>query len=200
MAKCISPNGVKRIVITGGPGAGKTTAVDLFRREFAKRVCVVPEAATILYAGGFPRSKDPTIKRCIQGAIFSVQRGLEDIYARSYPGRVLICDRGTLDGLAYWPESEDTFFSLQETSLKQEIDRYTAVIFFESAAVGKMDIEGGNAYRVESLDEAVELDKKLKTIWSRHPNFSLVPHSASFFQKLDNGLKVIKQLLTEIGV
>jgi dephospho-CoA kinase len=44
-----------RIVLTGGPGGGKTTAADLFRREIGERVVVVPETATMLFAGGFPR-------------------------------------------------------------------------------------------------------------------------------------------------
>ena len=42
-----------RIVLTGGPGGGKTTAADLFRREIGDRVVLVPEAATILFQGGF---------------------------------------------------------------------------------------------------------------------------------------------------
>lgn len=39
----------------GGPGGGKTTAGDLLRREFGARVAFVPEAATLLFSGGFPR-------------------------------------------------------------------------------------------------------------------------------------------------
>ncbi|MDB4538236.1 AAA family ATPase [Akkermansiaceae bacterium] len=45
----------RRIVITGGPGGGKTTAADFFRREIGEQVLIVPEAATILFSGGFPR-------------------------------------------------------------------------------------------------------------------------------------------------
>ena len=51
-------DGVLRIVLTGGPGGGKTTAADLFRRELGERVVVVPESATILFGGGFPRAGD----------------------------------------------------------------------------------------------------------------------------------------------
>jgi hypothetical protein len=32
-----------------------------------------------------------------------VQRNLEDVQAALYPERVLLCDRGTVDGAAYWP-------------------------------------------------------------------------------------------------
>ena len=65
-----------RIVVTGGPGGGKTTAADLFRREMAGKVAVVPEAATILFGGGFPRGGPA--QRAAQVAIYQVQRNLED--------------------------------------------------------------------------------------------------------------------------
>ena len=43
-----------RIVLTGGPGGGKTTAADLFRREIGENIVIVPEAATMMFSGGFP--------------------------------------------------------------------------------------------------------------------------------------------------
>ena len=48
-----------RIVLTGGPGGGKTTAADLFRREMGEAVLIVPEAATMKFTGGFPRFPAP---------------------------------------------------------------------------------------------------------------------------------------------
>src|SRR5688572_33265034 len=52
-----------RIALTGGPGGGKTTAADLFRRELGEAVVVVPESATILFAGGFPRTAQTDAER-----------------------------------------------------------------------------------------------------------------------------------------
>src|SRR6186997_721958 len=85
----------RRIVLTGGPGGGKTTAADLLRRELGSKVVVVPEAATILFTGGFPRSQQWEANRAAQSAIFHVQRNLEDVQAALFPERVLLCDRGT---------------------------------------------------------------------------------------------------------
>ena len=48
-----------RIVLTGGPGGGKTTAADLFRREIGDKIVIVPETATMLFMGGFPRGGEP---------------------------------------------------------------------------------------------------------------------------------------------
>ena len=36
-----------RIVLTGGPGGGKRTAADLFRREIGERVVIVPEGGIV---------------------------------------------------------------------------------------------------------------------------------------------------------
>ena len=68
------PNTLRRcrLALTGGPGGGKTTAADLFRRELGERVVVVPESATILFAGGFPRSREGKAQRAVQTAIFQL--------------------------------------------------------------------------------------------------------------------------------
>ena len=193
-----------RIVLTGGPGGGKTTAADFFRREIGERAAMVPEAATILFQGGFPRSAETEARRLAQTAIFHVQRHLEDVQAALYPNRILICDRGSVDGAAYWPGKPDEYFKTIGTTMKAELNRYDAVIFFESAALGGASIEGGNPFRTESMNEAVELDGKLRALWSRHPRFVLVPHNPSFFKKISYGLaaleSIVHQLMDENGV
>ena len=192
-------NGHCRIVLTGGPGGGKTTAGDLFRSEIGERVVLVPEAATMIFTGGFPRVHTPGATHAAQRAIYHVQRNLEDVQAATYPDRVLLCDRGTIDGAAYWPGDPHDFFKDVGTSMDAELQRYDAVIFFESAAVGGMGIEGGNPIRNESLQQAVELDLKLRELWSQHPHFTLVPHNPSFFKKISFALAVLEGIVSELG-
>ena len=192
MKRTPKSRGCRRIVLTGGPGGGKTTAVDFFRREIGERVVVVPEAATILFQGGFPRSLEPAALRFAQTTIFHVQRNLEDVQASLYPHRTLLCDRGTVDGAAYWPGSTRDYFTALGTTLQAELLRYDAVIFFETAAVAGTGIEGGNPIRNESLAEAVKLDARLRALWSRHPRFTLVPHDRSFFNKIGSGLAALE--------
>jgi hypothetical protein len=189
--------GPLRIALTGGPGGGKTTAADLFRREIGETIVVVPESATTLFAGGFPRVSDPDAVRSEQKAIFEVQRAMEDIQAVRYPDRVLLCDRGTLDGAAYWPDGYDEFFERMGSTHETELARYDAVIFFETAAVGGVAIEGGNRYRVESNDTAVGLDRRLRELWGPHPHFHLVPHHASFLRKITTGLAIMESIVAE---
>lgn len=185
-----------KIVLTGGPGGGKTTALDLFRRELQDKVCVVPEAASILFTGGLPRSENQEVIKCTQRTIFNLQRSLEQIQSTLCPDKLLICDRGTVDGFAYWPEDDhNKFFSAMNTTLEQELSRYDAVIFFETAAFDGNDIKSNNPVRTESKKQAVELDKKLHAIWSQHPNFNYVASSESFVQKIMFGIMTINNVI-----
>lgn len=184
-----------RVVLTGGPGGGKTTAADLYRREIGEDVVIVPEAATLLYTGGFPRIGENGVRKATQRAIYHVQKNLEEAQAAHYKSRVLLCDRGTVDGAAYWPDESDDFFGHLNTTLDAELARYDAVIFFETAAVGGISIEGGNPSRIESLQDALAIDQRLRFLWSKHPHFVFVPHNASFIQKVNAGLGELAKLV-----
>ncbi|MCM2281786.1 MAG: ATP-binding protein [Bdellovibrionaceae bacterium] len=185
-----------RIVLSGGPGGGKTTAADLYRREIGEEVVIVPEAATILYLGGFPRAGEGDVRRATQRAIYSVQLNLEDAQAAHYRSRILLCDRGTIDGAAYWPGPKEEFFTHLGTTLEAELRRYDAVIFFETAAVGGIAIEGGNPARIESNEQAIKIDRTLRDMWSRHPNFIFVPHNVSFIKKVNAGLDELAKFVS----
>ena len=188
-----------RIALTGGPGGGKTTAADMLRREIGDRVVVVPESATMLFGGGFPRSDELEARMAAQRAIFHVQRNIEELQSARFPGRVLLCDRGTVDGAAYWPASAGDFFAEFDTTLEDELARYDAVLFFETAAVGDFSIETGNPVRTESNAEAVALDSRMRELWSQHPNFVLIHHNHSFMAKLFEGLHVLNTLIQRFG-
>jgi predicted ATPase len=92
----------RRVVLTGGPGAGKTAVLELIRQYFCSHVKVLPEAAGIVFGGGFPRGPSDTARRAAQRAIFYVQHELEEA-ADAESAAIVLCDRGTVDGCAYWP-------------------------------------------------------------------------------------------------
>ena len=153
----------------------------------------------MLFSGGFPRIEERAGILAAQRAIFHVQRNLEDLQSARYPDRVLLCDRGTVDGAAYWPGEPLEFFSALGTTLEHELARYDGVIFFESAAVGGMGIEGGNPVRSESLEQAAALDARIRQLWQQHPRFVLVRHDASFFRKISYGLSQLTSMVENLG-
>ncbi|MFW5920938.1 MAG: AAA family ATPase, partial [Polyangiales bacterium] len=113
------------------------------------------------------------------------------------PDRVLLCDRGTVDGAAYWPDGPDEFFAAVGSSLEHELARYDAVVFFETAAAGGIAIEGGNPARTESVDEAYELDQRLRAVWEQHRRFYVIRHRGSFLQKVTYGLAVLQEIVDQ---
>jgi len=104
----------KRIALTGGPGAGKTAVIELVRRLLCDHIHVLPEAASIVFGGGFPRGTSSAQRRAEQRAIFFVQRELEAT-ADEEPLEIVLCDRGTVDGGAYWPGPTDLWSSVGTT-------------------------------------------------------------------------------------
>ncbi|MBT4760447.1 MAG: AAA family ATPase, partial [Bdellovibrionaceae bacterium] len=82
-----------RIVLTGGPGAGKTTAADLLQREMDHKIAIVPESATMIFSGGFPRKTNESCLVATQKTIYHVQKNMENVISATYPERVLLCDR-----------------------------------------------------------------------------------------------------------
>ena len=102
---CRDPHESRRIVLTGGPGVGKTAVLELIRHSFCDHVKVLPEAASIVFGGGFPRGTGDGARRAAQRAIIFVQCELEAPVAGDNPA-IVLCDRGTVDGSAYWPDGD----------------------------------------------------------------------------------------------
>jgi len=186
---------IKKIALSGGPGGGKSTAAELFKLEYKDFISLVPEVATLLFRGGYPRVDSPLVIESIQKSIFHVQNNLEDTYANLFPHHTLLCDRGTVDGGGYWPYGPEDFYKTMGTSLEAELASYDAVIFFETAAAGGFTIDLGNPVRNEDQKKAIEIDLKLKALWSQHPNFVYIKNETSFLKKIMKGIEAMDDLV-----
>lgn len=181
-----------KIVLTGGPSAGKTSVLDFITRTEAERVIAVPEAATILYGGGFPRSKSPDIRRCQQRAIYYVQRELENIASVEADGRAILCDRGSLDGIAYSPASADEFLRSLSTTMEIELKRYDWVLHLDTADVESYQL---SQMRIEDTSEALTLNRKIKDAWKLHPQRIIVGSSEDFLTKVQKTHDLVGMIL-----
>lgn len=134
---------IKKIVLTGGPCAGKTTAIEQIKEVLIKkgyRVFIVPESATELINGELrPFGNDSIDIDLFQKLIMKYQLVKEKIYeeaARSLPNdskSVIIYDRGLLDNKAYISHYQFQKI-LNEGDL---LERYDMVIHLVTAAIGK---------------------------------------------------------------
>jgi predicted ATPase len=182
-----------KIVLTGGPSAGKTSIVEILHRSSLTPTVIVAEAATILFRGGFPRQQAPAFVECQQRAIYHVQNELENFARLEGPEKIIICDRGTLDGLAYWPRSEESFFENISSSMEVEIARYDWVIHLDTA--GPLDYRGSEI-RLEQISEALTINDKVKRAWRFHPRRLIIPRSPDFLKKVTAALASVKLILS----
>ncbi len=182
-----------RIVVTGGPGAGKTAVLEIARRHFGAHVEVLHEAASIVFGGGFPRHTDAPRRAAAQRAIYHVQDELERVAFATPGAEVVLCDRGTLDTLAYWPGSAQSFYDDLHTSLAAELARYEVVIHLRTPS--RKNGYHKDALRIEAAKEAEAIDERLLEVWKTHPRRVIIGSTSDFLEKVHRTLEVIRDLL-----
>lgn len=187
---------MKFIAITGGPGAGKTAVLEMARRTLCEHVAVLPEAAGIIFGGGFPRRNSDPAMRAAQRAIYHVQREMEFLYEREDHHMVSLCDRGTLDGLAYWPGTREEYFESVKSTMQAELVRYQAVIHLRVPSVA-MGYNNSNVLRSETAEEARIIDDRIIDVWRDHPNRYIIDSAESFMQKAQDAMELIHDNLPE---
>lgn len=192
----LTEHGPRLVVLTGGPGAGKTAVLELARRNFCEHIAVLPEAASIIFGGGFIRRDSLPARKAAQRAIYRVQRELENLVIQEKRCAVILCDRGTLDGLAYWPNSEESFWNENGTTRVKELANYTAVIHMRSPG-SLQGYNHQNPVRVETADQAASIDEKIATAWNGHPNRFFIESAQDFVFKAAQAIDMIRSNLPE---
>ena len=198
---------INKIVLTGGPCAGKTTALTWISNYFSKRgysVLFVPETATELITNGVTPW---TLKTNYDYQIyqFRLQKIKEQIFddaaKKMKNNKVLIvCDRGILDNKAYMKDIEfKRILKEMGTNEIKERDSYDAVFHLVSATKGKEEFYtlSNNDARTESLEDARKLDDRIISAWTGHPHFRIIDNSVEFEEKLERLLKEIALFLGE---
>lgn len=192
---CRNVHDRRRVVLTGGPGAGKTAVLELIRQSFCSHVQVLPEAASVVFGGGFPRDDEQASCRAAQRAIFHVQRELESV-GDSRAAALVLCDRGTIDGLAYWPGPVEDFWSSLSTTLEAELGRYDAVIHLRTPAP-EHGYNHQNPLRRESAADAAAIDRRIAGAWALHPRRFLVESAPQFLDKAAQALALLRHEMPE---
>lgn len=198
---------INKIVLTGGPCAGKTTALTWISNYFSKRgytVLFVPETATELIANGVApwTCKTNYEYQTFQIRLQKIKEQIFDDAAKTMKNNkiLIVCDRGVLDNKAYMKDVEFKRI-LKEfgTNEIQERDSYDAVFHLVSAAKGKEDVYTltNNIARTENIEEARNLDDRIISAWTGHPHFRIIDNSTEFDEKLERLLKEIALFLGE---
>ena len=197
---------ISRIVITGGPCAGKTTAMSWIQNTFAKlgyAVLFVDETATQLITGGAAPWLS-TSNRDFQLQLLQLQRAKEKAFTEI--GRTMkenkilvVCDRAAMDNCAYMTEQDFGWVLRQMNTNKVALrDQYDAVFHLVTAAKGaeKYYTLDNNKARTETVEEAAALDDKLISAWTGHPHLRIIDNSTGFEEKM---LRLIREITAFLG-
>ena len=202
---------IKKIVLTGGPCAGKTTALVRIIEHFSShgfKVFTIPEVPTLFTQAGMDYltdNKDFFYEG--EKATLEIQLALEDRFLRMAEQcpepTIVVCDRGTMDISAYMtPELWEDITAAVGTSTTELRARYDAVLHLVSAADGAEQFytTSNNASRNEAADEkglqiARMLDKKVIDAWTGHPHLRVINNHVDFDKKLNRVLKEISNVL-----
>lgn len=198
---------ITKIVITGGPCAGKSTALKSVRDAFAEkgyRVLVIDEIATELINGGISPSACGT-RADFQKIRLELQLIKERMFeeaARTMDAEkvLIICDRGLFDGKAYM--SADSFRAALASAGADEnaaMNGYDAVFHLVTAAKGAEEYytTANNSARTESAQQAARLDDLVIDAWKEHPCFRVIDNSTGFAEKLERLIGGIAAFLGE---
>lgn len=198
---------ITKIVITGGPCAGKSTAMSWVQNAFTQMgyiVLFVSETATDLITGGVAPWTCGT-NSAYQKCQLRLQLDKEKVFeqaAKTMDGEkvLIVCDRGALDNKAYMDGLEFAqvleFFGTNEIELR---DNYDAVFHLVTAAKGAEEFytTANNAARTETADEAAALDDKLIAAWTGHPHLRVIDNSSNFEDKMKRLIAEISSFLGE---
>lgn len=198
---------IVKIVITGGPCAGKTTGMSRVVEHFTKlgwKVLVVSEAATEYMTGNAKpyEIRDVNYQLSIYNLIKAKEKSYEEFADKSDFSKILIlCDRGTLDGKAYLfsDESKKEWhdkLGLSETDMMRE---YDGVFHLITAAKGAEEYytKSNNKARTETVEEAREADDRTLQAWTGHPHLKIIDNSTDFDTKILRLIKAIAAMLGE---
>lgn len=193
---------ITKIVITGGPCAGKTTAMSWIQNAFTARgyaVLFVPETATELISGGvapWTCGTNTDYQKCQIQLQMEKERLFRQAAETMAKEKILIvCDRGAMDNKAYMSELEFSCvlreLHYDEVALR---DNYDAVFHLTTAAKGAEAFytTANNTARTETPAQAAALDDKLIAAWTGHPHLRIIDNSTDFEEKM-------KRLIAEIA-
>ena len=201
-----------KIVITGGPCAGKTSIIERLKVDFDGIASFVPESATILLEGGYPAPPEDSAKREtwlseLQAVVGTLQLQLEAMVLRnavSADHSLIILDRSLGDLPAYHPRGyEAVMYQLKAHDTTTLRDRYHHILHLHPLANMRAELYGkvGNASRYETREQAVKIDRRIRgsNEWLAMNGFYDVLPRANFEQKYLEVKNIIVQSLATVS-
>lgn len=193
-----------RVVLTGGPCGGKSTALSQVAErmhDLGVRVFMLPEASTMLFTAGcpFPMGASLSAMNAWEAGKLRLQEALEDEFTKlalaDDKPTLMLCDRGMQDSKGYCANTDDWYSLLEDNDWTEEklLHRYDLVVHLVTAALGAEShfSQENNSARTEDIEAARAVDNKLKEAWKDHPEIYVVDNSTGFAEKVGKVIDLI---------
>ena len=200
---------IVRIVLTGGPAAGKTTLISRILKEFKSedgwKVITIPETATELISGfgvgPFPNcmSMEDFQYYVIEDQLHKERLALRAAEAVPEEKVLVVYDRAVFDDKAYIDDEQFARTLAHFGKTEEEMYRhYDAVLHLVSCAKGaEYAYNYGNAARYESVEDARAMDDRTLRAWQGHHALYVVDNSVDFEDKINRAIAQIYRILGE---
>jgi len=199
-----------RIVLTGGPAAGKTTLISRILNEFKPengwRVITIPETATELISGFGIRPFGGCMSMLafqdfvIADQLHKEQLALKAAEVVDEENILIIYDRAVMDDKAYITDEQfaEVLARFDGRTEEDVLAGYDAVLHLVTCAKGaEFAYNLGNAARTETIEFAREMDDRTLRAWSRHPNLRIIDNSVNFDDKMRRAIREIYRIVGE---
>ena len=218
---------ITKIVLTGGPCAGKTTGMSWIQNTFKRMgytLIFMQEPATELKSSGITPARCSSMM-AYQLFQMKLQLEKEEVYTRAagdiargcteetgeqssaastgrQAGRkvLIVCDRGFFDNRAYMTEEEfEEALRILGVSEEEKLLSYDAVFHLETTAKNASVYYGTatNAIRDETPEQAAALDDRIIAAWEKHPYFRIIENLNGFEDKMRHLVAEIAAFLGE---
>lgn len=199
-----------KIVLTGGPAAGKTTLISRILHEFKQedgwRVITIPETATDLISGfGIKPFGGCMSMLQFQDFVVADQIHKENLALKAAElvpedDVLIIYDRAIMDDKAYVTDEEfaEVLSHFDGRTEAEVLSGYDAVLHLVTCAKGAESAYNlGNEARTESIEDARRMDDRTLQAWSGHPNLKIIDNSEDFDDKINRAIREIYRCLGE---
>lgn len=204
-------NRLLHIVITGAPGAGKTTTVNTLRRDLGHLVVCAPEVATPLmtHLGIKPEEigRDFVVQPAFQKEMYNIQKSLEDVskeFALYSGKRAIIFDKARVEMAAHilydrisLEEGKEIYKKIFGFSVEDAYKDYDLVLFLElpKKEVYNKVLSNNPARAGLSYEESLKVGDRVKEVWKNHLNFKIISSYDVWEEKLNKIRQTISDFL-----
>lgn len=198
---------IAKIVLSGGPCAGKTSALSAVKEEFESMgytVLTIAETATEMIKGGLA-PWTCGVPADFQKLRLELQLEKESVYERAAATMgaekiLIVCDRAALDSKCYMTDEtfREALFALGKSEIELR-DSYDAVFHLVTAAKGDVShyVTGEGTGRGEDAERSAHLDDLVISAWCGHPHLRLIGCYDCFEDKMKRLNKEIASFLGE---